>query len=280
MSFFAKYQIPVWILFLACGVMLSPVSYAQIDLFSAASTLNSSGAYLGIQMEDVTADNMSKYKLSNERGVIVSSVIKESPAEKANLKENDVILEFGGFPVWSSLQLSRFVGETPVDRKVEIVASRDGKRMNFSAQLTNRDRRRAENRMEIMPEDSYGRIWRQNPPFNAPNYNLAEPPARKPRLGLSLQALTDQLGEFLGVSNKGGALVVLVAKDSPSAGKIKAGDVIIGVDDKNISSPNDLTQYVRNKEKGSIKLKVIRDKKEMIVAVDLSEAENPKDYKL
>ena len=48
-------------------------------------------------MKDVTADDVSKYKLSSERGVIVSSVIKGSPAETANLKEEDVILEFGGF---------------------------------------------------------------------------------------------------------------------------------------------------------------------------------------
>jgi serine protease Do len=280
MSFFAKYRIPVWVLFLSCGIAASPLSYAQIDLFPPAATLNSSGAYLGIQMDDVTADNMAKYKLNSERGVIVSSVINGGPAEKANLKENDIILEFGGFPVWSSLQLSRLVRETPVGRKVEIVASRDGKRMNLSAQLTNRDRRRAENRMETMPDDSYGRIWRQYPFPNTPNYNLDEPSERKPRLGLSLQSLTDQLSEFLEVPDSRGAFVVLVAKDSPSFGKIKAGDVIIGADDRKIASPNDLTQYVRNKEKGSIKLKVIRDKKEMMVTIDLSEAENQKDYRL
>ena len=86
-------------------------------------------------MEDVTAANMSQYKLNSVRGVIVGSVLPGSPAEKASLKENDVIVEFGGHPVWSSFELSRLVQETPVGRKVDLGISRDGNRMNLSATL-------------------------------------------------------------------------------------------------------------------------------------------------
>ena len=117
MSSFAKYQIAALIGLFASA---APLCQAQNVMFS-------SGAYLGIQMADVTASNMSQYKLSSERGVIVRSVVKGSPAEAANLQNGDVILEFAGYPVWSSLQLSRLVQETPVGRKVELIVSRDGK---------------------------------------------------------------------------------------------------------------------------------------------------------
>ena len=67
------------------------------------------GSYLGVEMEDVTAGNMANYKLSGERGVIVRSVEKGSPAEAATLQEKDVILEYAGTPVFSSSQFARLL---------------------------------------------------------------------------------------------------------------------------------------------------------------------------
>ncbi len=113
---------------------------------------------------------------------------------------------------------------------------------------------------------------------NQPDDNSSTP--RRPRLGVTLQPLTDQLGEFLGVPGKKGALVASVAEGSPSAGKLKSGDVIIGADGKSINNPEDLTQIVLNKSEGTITLKVIRDKKEITVAINLPAAENQKGFRL
>jgi serine protease Do len=231
-------------------------------------------------MEDVTATNMSKYKLSSERGVIVRLVMKGSPAEAAGLQEDDVLLEFGGYPVWSSLQLSRLVEETPVGRKVDLVVSRDGKRMNLTARLATRDGRRADNRME-QPF-----WWSPGPGFRSFQFRFPDAPEgeldarQKPRLGVTLQPLTDQLGEFLGVPSKKGALVASVANGSPSAGKLKSGDVIISADGRTIDSPEDLTRLVGDKAEGAVTLKVIRNKKEITVVIDLPADEHQKGYKL
>lgn len=282
MSRFTKCGFAALIALLACGAA-PPLCGAQTEVIEKVLQLNSSGAYLGIQMEDVTATNMSKYKLGSERGVIVRSVMKGSPAEAANLKEDDVILEFGGNPVWSTMQLSRLVQETPVGRKVELVLSRDGKRMNLTAQVGTRDGTRADNRGEFLPEDSFGsggrRVFRFQLP-DIPGESSNEPMSRRPRLGVALQPLTDQLGEFLGVPNKKGVLVVSVSSGSPSAGKLKSGDVIIGANGRSIENPEELTQIIRNKAEGAITLKVIRDKKEITVVVDLPAEENQKGYRL
>jgi serine protease Do len=92
---------------------------------------------------------------------------------------------------------------------------------------------------------------------------------RKPRLGVTLQPVTDQLGEFLGIPGKKGALVSSVLAGSPSAGKLKSGDVIISADGKPISEPDDVIQLINNKSEGALNLKVIRDKKEISVVVNL-----------
>jgi serine protease Do len=281
MNFSTKYQISALIAFLAAGMSL-PFCRAQTITIPNILQLNSSGAYLGIQMDDVTAANMSKYKLSSERGAIVRSVMKGSPAESANLREDDVILEFGGYQVWSSMQLSRLVQETPVGRKADLVVSRDGQRIKLTVQLENRYGRRSENRVEPFPRDFYGpggRSFQFQFPY-PPNENLPAPDVRKQRLGVTLQPLTDQLGEFLGVPDRKGALVVSVAADSPSAGKLKSGDVIIAADGSNIDNPEDLIQWVHNKAEGTITLKIIRDKREATVVINLPTDRNQRGYKL
>jgi serine protease Do len=233
--------------------------------------LAESGAYLGIQMEDVTPANLSAHKLSAERGVIVRAVEKGSPAESAKLQENDVILEYCGMPVISAAQFGRMVRETPSGRIVDLSVSRDGKKLTISAKLGNQP---------PPAEDNLGNIQRY---FNLPapggrnfQYRVQprtmvpplDRPPDKPRLGVSLQPLTDQMAEFLGVTGKTGAMITAVETGSPAAGKLKAGDVVISADGKRVADPDDLSQIVQQKS-GKLELKVIRERKEVTVSVDL-----------
>jgi serine protease Do len=243
---------------------------------------NSNGAYLGITMENVTADNMSKYKLNSEKGVIVSSVKRGSPAEEAMLKENDVILEFGGYHVWSSSQLYRLVQETPIGRKVDLVISRDGKRLNLSAKLERLDQRPNADRqgmLRINPFRANPYEFRMESP-NAPEDRDLVLTERKPRLGVTLQPLTGQLAEFLGVPDKKGVLIASVEKESPSENKLRSGDVVIEVNNKPMDTPEEFSRYIRSVTVGQVTLKIIRDKKPATVVIDLPSDDNRKGYKL
>jgi len=251
-----------------CAWGAVPASQAQTGDVARIFQLNGSGSFLGIQMEDVTSANMSKYKLNAERGVIVTSVMKGSPAEAASLREGDVIQEFGGFQVWSSAQFSRLVAETPPGRKVELIVSRDGKRMNLTTQLGKNDEGRFYDR-NVFPRDFFGRGF-PAPQFEAP----AQPNTQRPRLGVTLQPLTDQEADYFRVPGKKGALISSVASDSPSAGKLRLWDVVIAADGKEIASPEDLISFIRNKSEGNVTLKVIRDKKEVTVVIDLPSADH------
>jgi serine protease Do len=231
--------------------------------------LEGSGAYLGIQMEDVTSANMSAHKLTAERGIIIRSVEKGSPAEAAKLQEDDVILEYCGIPVISAAQFGRMIRETPPGRTVDLAISRDGRKMAVSAKLG-----------EQQAENDFGNLQRyfnfQSPGgrnfqyrvqprdgMPAPERNL-----QKPRLGVTLQPLSDQMAEFLGVTGKSGAMVTAVDPGSAAAGKLKAGDVVIGAEGKRVTTPEDLSQMVQEKS-GKLDLKVVRDKKEITVSIDL-----------
>jgi serine protease Do len=282
MKFYKKYLIAIAAVSLGC-IMALPVSSAQARVFSNVLQLDTGGAYLGIQMEDVNAGNLSKYRLNSERGAIVRSVVKGSPAEAAGIKEDDVILEFGGTQVWSSQQLSRLVRETPVGRNVDLVVSRDGKRMNLSAKLGTPEGRTTDSLREMSPEEFFGpaqRFYQYRAPEAGGIRSGIDPSvSNKPRLGVTVQPLTDQLGEFFGVPKKKGVLVSSVTEGSPSVGKLKSGDVIIRADDKDIETPEELTRLIRDKSEGPVNLRVIRDKKEITVVINLPAGEQ-KGFKL
>src|SRR5215471_1391108 len=126
------------------------VATAQVNQDKAPSTedsaltgswiqFNLDGSYLGVFLEEVTSDRMKELGLSHERGAIIMKVIKDSPAEKAGLKENDVIVSFNGRPVDSVREFERLLGETPAGRNVAIEVLRNGNRQTFSAVVSKRD---------------------------------------------------------------------------------------------------------------------------------------------
>jgi serine protease Do len=307
---FSKYRIAIPAAILAC-LLAACSAAAQNNRVVIQS--NSGDTFLGISMEDVTASNMSEYKLTDERGVIVRSVQEGSPAEEATLRENDVILEFAGQPVWSSRQFSRLVTETPAGRNVKLTVSRDGKLVNLSATLQARSDRglagnNAEQRLreafpggqmerffeslppgiQLYPPDS-ARPSRPDTPGDQPRSPRNAVPQRpevpggrqgveradqRPRLGVELQSLTEQMADYLGVPDKKGALIASVLSGSVSEGNLRAGDVVVGVNDREITSPEELTRFIRDAS-GEITVRVIRDKKQISVRISLPSEETP-----
>jgi S1-C subfamily serine protease len=83
------------------------------------------------------------------------------------------------------------------------------------------------------------------------------------------------MADYLGVPGKKGVMVTSVAEGTPAAAaRLKAGDVIVKADNKEIDAPDDLARIVAEKDSGQkLELKVIRDKKEMTLVVELSKEE-------
>jgi serine protease Do len=246
--------------------------------------LNEPAPYLGVEIEDVTAENMASHKLTSERGVIVRSVEKESPAESADLKNNDVIMEYAGTPVFSAAQLTRLVSETPPGRKVDLAISRDGTKMTVTARITEGDRHRMffdRGQVRVVPGSGFefavpgGQMFRYPLPQGRFDRFIYPPGRRRTRLGLTLEDLTDQMGEFLAVPGRKGALVTSVSAGSPaSAANLRAGDVIVRAGEEIVADPRDLIRAVERSSGSKMDLRVIRDKKEITVTVDLPGAES------
>ncbi|MBC7962451.1 MAG: Do family serine endopeptidase [Steroidobacteraceae bacterium] len=110
-----------------------PVSMAR----EVVSQLRDSGkvtrGYLGVRFQPLTADLAKSFGLESEKGALIASVEKDTPAERAGLKAGDVILEYDGKPINDGgNELPRFVAATPIDKKVKLSVFRDGKKQYVS----------------------------------------------------------------------------------------------------------------------------------------------------
>ncbi len=96
-------------------------------------------------------------------------------------------------------------------------------------------------------------------------------------LGVKVQSLTDQLRKYFGIKHDGGVLISEVIDDSPAKNaKLKAGDIILKVNDTNISSTAELKQVIhRYDPETTVKVNIIRDRKEKNLSVKLGESESP-----
>lgn len=246
--------------------------------------LDGSRPYLGIVMEEVKPENMAAYKLNSERGVIVRSVEKGSPAETAGLQEKDVILDYAGTAILSTRQFARLVSETPAGRSVEIGISRDGRKMTLSAKIGEKDEPLGftlRSGPDGAPELG-GRAFRfRRPDDNTFDLRVLPSPRslsgdRTPRLGVTLQELSEQMAGFLGVPGGKGVLVTSVLEGSAAAAaRLKAGDVVVKAGEQIIESPEDLQRSMDRAQPGSkMDLTIIRDKREMTVQVEFSKAKD------
>ncbi len=232
------------------------------------------GAFLGVGTEDISKENMARYGMREVRGVGVTEVVKDSPAEKAGLRKDDVILRFDGESVTSVRKLTRLVNESSADQNVRLTISRGGSEQELSATLSKR-------KMDNIFSGSFPRILRGDTEDGVrvfPNGNWPESIGggdgpmvwtlgANRRIGVSTQSLSKQLADYFGVSG-GGVLITSVSDNSPaSRAGLKAGDVITAIDGEKVTSPGDITRSLGKKEAGDVSLTIVRDKNTRTVTV-------------
>jgi len=231
------------------------------------------GAYLGVDVQDVTTDMVGRLKLRDERGAEVEMVDQDAPAGKAGLKEHDVIVSFNGEAVQSVESLHRMLRETPAGRSVTLGISRDGQPLSVNVKLANRAKAfkytmpslPAMAPMPAMPEMPQ---MPDMPDIEIPNIQIFSGSVM--RAGLLVENLTPQLGEYFGVKNGDGVLVKSVEKGSAAAtAGFRAGDVIVKVDKDHIGNPADWRMALRNHASGKVNVSVIRDKREQVIPLTL-----------
>jgi serine protease Do len=186
--------------------------------------------YLGVLIQKVTPEIAESLGVDKAQGALVANVSKDGPAEKAGVKVGDVIVEFDGQPVKDSGELPIIVARTAVDKKVSMKVLRDKK--------------------EVILKVAVGELKDEEVVASVPE---------KGELGLTVQRLTPQMAESLGLDKADGVVITAVEPGSAAdeAG-VRRGDVIMEVDRKPVRTVDDYKKAIAGARKGRGVLFLVR----------------------
>jgi len=235
------------------------------------------GSYLGIETDEVTRENMGKYNLREVRGVAIEKVLDKSPAEAAGLQAGDVIVKFEGEEVTSVRKLMRLLNEVAPDHEARLKIVRNGDERDVTVTVGKRPGHEwKEGAFTTVPGVRLGKLEMPEMPKMPQMPAMPKMPEWKvdgatPRaftwvgshrsIGVGITSLTKQLGEHFGVPDGKGLLITEVRENSPaSRAGLKAGDIIVEVDGKEISRDHSLLRTLHEKKEGDVTLTVVRDR--------------------
>jgi serine protease Do len=191
---------------------------------SVVDSLRSSGSvtrgWLGVGIQPVEEDMKEAMGLKEARGALVSEVHGSTPAAKAGIQNQDVILSLNGQNVSDPRELTRMVGALKPGSKAELKVWRGGSERDVTVELGKRP-------------DDVAKMNQGEDGGASPDSNKAQP------------SVLDDLGLELAPSPDGkGVAVASVDGDSAVSDKLRVGDVILEVSGTAVSSPTDVANAI------------------------------------
>ncbi|MFH1993732.1 MAG: DegQ family serine endoprotease [Pseudomonadota bacterium] len=175
--------------------------------------------WLGVAIQDLSPEVAEYYGLKEGKGVLVTEVFPDDPADKAGIKPKDVILAVNGNKVESSRDLTRLIADIGVGETATIKVLRDGSTKTLTAKVAKREAPKVlaqKNREEHQDE-----------------------------LGIRVAELTPEIARRYNEKAGEGVIVVGVASDSKAGESgLQAGDIIKEVNHQPIRSVSDFNQAV------------------------------------
>lgn len=210
-----------------------PVNMAQNIMTQLRDTGTVTRGWLGVMIQHVTPELAKEFNLERPIGALVGEVSSDSPAEKAGIKPGDVIIAFNGKEISQMSMLPAIVAQTAVGSKADVTLIRKGKEKKVKVTISK------------LEEDQ--KI-----------FGAAESDAEE-NLGLTVQEITPELAQSLGLKEKTGLLVANAEPGTPAfeAG-IKRGDLILEVNRQTVSDLKKYIKILRNAKKGESILFLIK----------------------
>ncbi len=209
---------------------------------------NITRGFLGISIQQLTPELAKWFGVSENHGVLVADVAKDSPAEHAGIQRDDVIVEYQGKPIEEIGAFRSHVSTTQPGKDVTLTILRDGKRMEKTVAIGS------------LPGTEH----------LADNAGTHE--GTPTDLGLSVQGLTDDLAKRLGYEGESGVIVSAVEPGSAAAqAGIKPGALIKEVNRKEVDNPKDFQQALKHGEKDHMALLLMQEgQMSRYVALDIA----------
>ena len=203
-----------------------------VSLLGGIAAAGQGRGYMGVSV--VTVDNINEG--AEENGVYIGTVHEGSGAEAAGLTQHDRILAVNGTAIVEMADLDGVLNSTTPGQSITVSIMRNGREQSLDLVLGHHLKRMATVREH--KTDAHGK-W------------VIERLHARPRMGVMLEPLGDQLASYFGVDS--GLLVTSVVEDSAAwrAG-LEAGDVLIDIGGESVSDVNGVHTILANHEAGDV----------------------------
>jgi serine protease Do len=188
--------------------------------------------FIGVLVEPLTPEVAKKIGVPSDlKGSFVTHVYPDQPAEKAGIQPYDVILEFNGSSIQNGNDLITAVTAMNVGDSAATKVYRSGKELNLKVKVGQRPG--AKEQLKNSTEKKKSK--------------------KKPAsvdVGMSLEDLTPEVAKELGISTKGGGVVVTnITYGGPADGAgLSRGDIILEIDRKAVKNLEDFYSVVNAKQ--------------------------------
>ena len=168
--------------------------------------------WLGVSIQGITPDLAASLGLAQAKGALVSSVVQNSPADQAGIRTGDVIVGYAGKPINNANDLPFLVAGTPVGNTVSLQVFRGNQETPVTVAI--------------------GRMKEEE---------VIASPTEKDDLGLTVEQITPDIAEDLGLEQTHGVVITAVAPDGlgDEAG-FQPGDIVREI---NRQPVRDLSDY-------------------------------------
>jgi serine protease Do len=214
--------------------------------------------YLGVEAQAISPEIAQAMGLPSsdptKDGALVATVAPHSPAFGAGLKQGDVITKVNGQAVTSPGDLASDIASVNPGASTEITFMRGGKTQHVTVAVA------------TMPAN-------ENADFNT-GPNAQAPGGNHAALGLTLAPLSPDIQQHLNLpQGVTGAVIAAVKPNSPAdMVGLQPGDVLVGVGDTDVTSPNQAVALIRSARKsgaGAVALRIVRNGEALFVGIDL-----------
>lgn len=217
-----------------------PINMAKQVVSQLISKGNVPRGWLGVSIQPVTEEIASSFGLNKTKGALIADVMAGSPAEKAGLRQGDIIIKFAGKDIRDSRHLQMVVADTPIGQKVEVELFRDGKNSKVFLSIASADSAAAQAPRSTEPQSGW--------------------------FGLSIE----ELPRSMKVAGLKGVIVAAVDPDGIAGESIQQGDIILSVNQKRVTNLEEYGRAVKAAEqRGSAALLVKRGDTTLYVVLRL-----------
>jgi len=195
-----------------------PSNMAKSVMDSLVKTGKVTRGWLGVSIQKLNKDLAKQFDLPDSKGALVGEVMEDTPAEAAGIEAGDVIIKFNGKDVDDPTSLRNIVADTPINKKVDVVVIRDGKKKTLTVKTGEQPKDMA----KVGPSDE------------------GDEDQASGLAGFEVRDLTPAIARELGIKNIAGVVVSSVESGSQAqqAG-LQRGDVILSVNRKIVNSVAD-----------------------------------------